>query len=568
MPLSTLPQTVRTMNRLRQIVRALTQQGFGYLVERLNLRRFAPLGGAFGAEEPVGAEAPLSLIGTRMVAVCQQLGPTFVKLGQMLSTRPDVLPAPIINELRRLQDRVAPFESAEAWKVIERDLGRPPGELFKRIDAEPFASGSIAQAYRAVTLDGYSVVVKVKRPDIEQVIQLDMLILRRLAGLAERVMPELNVYRLGMIVDEFDRTVRRELDFVNEAAASTRFHEAFKNDTHVFIPRVRWELTGSHVLTLEWIDGATLEQILTSTDNNYDRSAIAKNLTDAFLKQYFELGMFHADPHPGNLLICGDAAIGLLDFGLVGQVDDELAGHLAIALIAAVKREVDIVIDVMADIGAIGPDTDRMQLRRGLRELLEKYYGLPLKRLDLQTIFVEITDLFRRHDVQLPRDFVLLGKSIVTATGVALQLDPDLNLLEIIRPKIFSMAKNRLSPYRVTRAVGMGLWHTVNILMNAPAQIRDMMRRMAKGQMEFKVVHENIDNLAREMDRSSNRLAFSIIIASLILGSSMLVTMEKGSQEVIFGLVNLRYLGFMGYFAAFLMGLGLLIAIARSGKMS
>jgi ubiquinone biosynthesis protein len=569
MPLSTLPRTVRTMNRLRAIVRALSQQGFGYLVDRLNLRRFAPLGGRFGAAEPVGAEAPLSLIGQRMVAVCQELGPTFVKLGQMLSTRPDVLPAPIINELRKLQDRVAPFDSAEAWKMIERDLGRPPSGLFRHIDPEPFGSGSMAQAYHALTQDDFQVVVKVKRPDIEQIIQLDMLILRRLAGLAERVMPELNAYHIGTIVDEFDRMVRRELDFINEAAATNRFYEAFRNDPHISIPRVRWDLTGSHVLTIERIEGATLEQVLADETGKYDRRAIARNLTDAFLKQYFELGMFHADPHPGNILIRRNSGVGLLDFGMIGQVDDEMAGHLAVALIASVKREVDVVIDVMADIGAIAPDTDRFQLRRGLRELLEKYYGLPLRRLDLQTIFFEITDLLRWNNVQLPRDFVLLGKSIVTATGVSLQLDPDLNLLEMIRPKIFGMARDRFSPSRMTHMLGMSAWHTLNILKNAPAQLRDMMRMLSRGQIEMKVRHENLDNLTREMDRSSNRLAFSIIIAAIVLGSSMLVSMEKAAQEAIFGgLINLRYLGFLGYFAAFVMGTGLLIAIMRSGKMS
>ncbi len=568
MPLSTLPRTVRSMNRLRAIVRALSRHGFGYLVDRLNLRRFAPLVGRFGGAEPVGVEAPLSLVGQRMASVCQELGPTFVKLAQMLSTRPDVLPAPIINELRKLQDRVAPFDSGEARRLIEDDLGRPPAELFSHIDPEPFASGSIGQVYNAVTKDGDQVVVKVKRPDIEQIIQFDVHILRRLAELAERVMPELSVYRLGVIVDEFDRSIHREMDFINEAAATSRFYDAFRDDPNVQTPRVRWSLTGSRVLTVKRLEGATLEEVLADGDGRFDRTAIAKNLTDAFCKQYFELGMFHADPHPGNILIGNGSRVRLLDFGLVGQVDDELAGHLAIALMAAVRREVDFVIDVMADVGAIGPDTDRTLLRSGMRELLEKYYGLPLKRLDLQTIFIELTDLMRRHDVHLPRDFVLLGKSIVTAAGVSLQLDPDLNLLEVIRPKIFLMAKNRLGPTHLFRTVGIGLWHTLNIMKNAPRQVRDVMRRVSHGQLEIKIRHENIENLTRELDRSSNRLSFSIVIAALVLGSSMLISMEPGPQSTLMGWFNLRYLGLMGYFVAFLMGLGLLIAIARSGRLS
>lgn len=567
MPLSTLPRTVRTINRLRAIARALSQQGFGYLVDRLNLRAYAPLRGRIARPEPLGAEVPLSRIGQRIATVCEELGPTFVKLGQMLSTRPDVLPAPIINELRKLQDRVEPFDSAEARRIIEQDLGRPLSELFASFDAEPSGSGSIAQVYRAVTPDQQPVVVKVKRPDIEQVIQLDMHILRRLAELAERVMPELGVYRLGMIVDEFDRSIRRELDFINEASATSRFYEAFRDDPNVQTPRVRWSLTASRVLTVQEIKGVTLEEVLADRQGHYDRPAIAKNITAAFLRQYFELLMFHADPHPGNILISRESRVGLLDFGLVGQLDDELASHLAVALIASVNREVEVVIDVLADLGAIGPDTARRQLRAELRELLDKYYGLPLARLDLQTIFIEVTDLARRHDVQLPRDLVLLGKSIVTAAGVSLQLDPGLNLLEEVKPRLYTLAKNRFGPTRLLHSVGIGLWHTINIFKNAPFQIRDAMRRMSRGEFEVRVRHENLDNLTREMDRSSNRLSFSIVTAALILGSSMLIGM-RGAEQVLFGWLQLRYLGFFGFFVAFLMGLWLLIAIMRSGRLS
>lgn len=567
MPLSTLPQTVRTVSRLRTIAGALSQHGFGYLVDRLNLRRFAPLRGRLKGAEQVGAESSYSQIGQRMVSVFQDLGPTFVKLGQMLSTRPDILPAPIIAELRYLQDKVAPFSTEEAWQLIEKDLGKPPSELFDRIDPVPFGSGSIAQVHYAVGKDGRKLVVKVKRPEIENVIQLDIHILRRLADLANSLMPELRVYRLELIVDEFERSIRREMDFINEAAATSRFWESFRDNEKIRIPRVRWSLTGSRVLTLERIQGATLEEVLADTEGQYDRTQIATNLTNAFLRQYFELGIFHADPHPGNLLFRGPDKVGLIDFGLIGQVNDEMATHLAVALISAIQRRVDVVIDVMADIGAIGTDTDRNQLRTGLRELLDKYYGQPLKRLDLQTIFIEVTDLMRRHDVQLPRDFVLLGKSIVTATGVSLQLDPELNLLEIIRPKIFEMARIRFGPQNLFRAFSMNVWHMLNIFKNAPWQIRDLMRRVSRGELEINIRHENLDNLIREMDRSSNRLSFSIVIAGLILSSSLLISLDPGTQ-LLFGWFNLRVLGLIGYFVAFLMGLGLLIAVWRSGRLS
>jgi len=543
----------------------LTKHGFGHLVERLHLVRYVPLSRWRRAPEPLDAAEAPSSIGRRLVMVCEELGPTYIKLGQMVSTRPDLAPAGIIHELRRLQDHVAPFDSAEAKRIIADDLGAAVEQCFAEIEPEPFASGSIAQTYHARTTDGQRVVVKVKRPGIERLVRLDLYILRWIAETLERTVPEIALYRPVAIVDEFERTITREMDFLNEASATARFGEAFRDDPTVHIPQVRWDLTGPRVLTLEDLPGVSIYAILEGdADRGIDRRMVARHLADLFLKQFFEIGLFHADPHPGNLLISTTGRIGLIDFGMVGQVDDELAGQMVIGLIAAVNKEVDVVIDVLADIGALGVDADRSELRRELRELVDKYYGLPLKRLDLLTLFTELTDLMRRNDVTVPRDFVLLGKSLVTVAGVVLQLDPELNLVETIRPRLRRMLQIRFSPQRVSKTLGLSIWHVLNILKNAPAQIRETMRRMARGQLQMTIQHRNLEYLASELDRASNRLAVSILIAAIIIGSSWTI----GSEKKLVGLVPLSAIGAIGYFIAGIMALWLVAAILRSGRMS
>ncbi|HUW82977.1 MAG TPA: AarF/ABC1/UbiB kinase family protein [Phycisphaerae bacterium] len=569
MSLVGLPRTVRTMKRLRVIAGVLTRHGFGHLVERLHLRRYVPFGRRLvGDAERLEPSTPTASIGHRFVLVCEELGPTFVKLGQMLSARPDLLPAEMVHQLQRLQDQVAPFDPEAARQIVATELGAPVEDLFQQFEPAPFASGSIAQAHRAVARDGRNVVVKVKRPGIDATIQLDIHIMRWLAAAIERNIPELRVYRPEGIVEEFERTIQRELDFINEASATARFGKALADQPKARVPAVRWELTSPSVLTLEWIKGVRLEDALADRDGQIDRTAVAQNLADLFLTQYFELGMFHADPHPGNLLIAPPDTVGLLDFGIVGLVDDDLASSLAFVLLAIVNREIEILIDVLADLGALADQTDRRLLRRELREWLDKYYGLPLKRLVLKTIFIELTDLLRRHDVRLPRDFVLLGKSLVTVGGVIQQLDPNLNLFALIQPMVRKMIADRFAPPRLLRAAGISGWHLVSIFRNAPRQVRDILRRVSRGPMQINIRHENLDHLASEIDRAGNRLAIAVVIAATIIGSSMLVSVEPAADIAVLGIVSLRVFGFFGYFVAFVLGLWLVYGVWRSGKLS
>lgn len=567
MSIVTLPKTVRTTRRLVAIAQVLSRHGFNHFVARLQLQRYLPstawLKRGPRPEEP--ETDPLEAVGERLVRVCEDLGPTFVKLAQMASTRPDILPTQILKSLGRLQDEVSPFPSEQARRIFRNDIEVSVDEAFKSFDDKPFASGSIAQVHRAETSDGEDVVVKIKRPGIEQTIQLDIYVLQWMAERAESLFPELRPFRPKMLVEEFAQTTRRELDFVNEASSTTRFHEAFDENAQVKTPRVRWDLTGPNVLTLEYMDGVRLREVLGEEAESCDRTAVARNLAECFISQFFELGFFHADPHPGNLFIRPPEGISLVDFGMVARMDEELMGRLVIAIVAAVNRETDIVIDVMVDLGAVGRQTDRRVLKRDLQELNEKYYGLPLRRFDIGTLFAELVETVRRNDVTLPRDFVLMLKSLSAVSGVVQQLDPEFNILELIQPKLRKLLAERASPRRLLRQAGMSSWHLLNIIRDAPRMVRDLMRGMGRGQFQINIRHENIDHLASELDRSSNRLAFSVLMAATIVASSMVLSLPGDFQ--ILG-VEIRYLGFVGYALSFMMGVGLVIAIVRSGKLS
>ncbi|MGD2111396.1 MAG: AarF/UbiB family protein, partial [Phycisphaerae bacterium] len=453
----TLTRSVRSLNRLRQIAQVLTHHGFGHVVTQINLTRFVPVWMLRKrAPSAVVGEGATS-IGRRLALVCAELGPTFVKLGQMMSTRPDIVPEEVLAELRTLQDEVPPFDTESAMTTIAKELGRPVQECFASIDDQPFASASIGQAYHARSKDDTDLVVKVRRPDIEDVIALDIQLLKWLAQSLESLMPELRAYRPTLLVTELEEMLDRELDYVNEAATTARFAEALADVPGVRIPRVYWDLSGPRVLTLQRLEGVNVDKLIPSprsTDvpdrpdldaNGFNGRLVARHLVDCYLKQIFELGAFHADPHPGNLLVEPPAKLGLIDFGQVGTITEDLMNQLLVIVYAAVNREIDVVIDGFADLGALGQDTNRRHLHRSLQVLLDKYYGLPMKRIDLGTLTNEFADVVRRHDVVVPRDLLMLFKALGTVGGVATRLDPDLDLVTALTPRIKRALASRFS---------------------------------------------------------------------------------------------------------------------------
>jgi ubiquinone biosynthesis protein len=553
---------LKSLNRLRHVGQILSAHGYGWLVVSLHLDRFVPfrrrvLRGV--SREEMGATPTTA---ARIAHILEELGPTYIKLGQVLASRSDLLPPVFIEEFRKLQDRVTPFPTTEARAAIEKELGGPLDRYFSEFADEPFAAGSIAQAYKAVTTDGRAVVVKVRRPGIRDTFESDIEILHRLAELAERYVPEYRMLRPAMIVEEFAQTVAREVDFIAEASSTQRFAEAFKDRPGIRVPQIIWNLTTAGVLTMERLEGSPIYDAEALAAAGADRKTLAASLADCFMHQYFEMGLFHADPHPGNLVVQAPATIGILDFGQVGRMSDTMRNKLATALVAAIHRDFDIVIDVFDELGALPEDVDEDRLKADLSSLVDKYAGLPLKRVNLKNLFEELTTAARRHRAVLPRDFVLLGKSLVTMGGVALALDPDMSMVEVVKPHVHALLADKFSPKHVLKQGATAAYHLTTLAEQAPRQVRQFMRKVMRGRLQIVFRHENLDRAIHELDRSSNRIAFAMIVAATVLGSALLLSGSVGPK-----ILDIPIIGAVGFFFAGILGVWLAIAILRSGRL-
>lgn len=560
-------RNVRSLNRLRQIAQVLTQHGFGHVVAQIDLGRFLPVWMKRTRPERTPIDESVSSVGRRLAMACTDLGPTFIKLGQLISTRPDIVPAQVLSELRALQDKVPAFDTSEAKAVIAEELGQPVSDCFREFSDEPIASGSIGQVYRARTQEGTEVVVKVRRPGIDHVIRLDMQLLEWLASSLEEFAPELAAYQPAALVAELEQMLTRELDYVNEAAITARFHDAFADDVGIRTPRVYWEYCGPRVLTVEALPGRNLDEFLQQAgddEHKTDKTTLARRFTDCYFKQIFELGYFHADPHPGNVLVDPPTTIGLIDFGQVGAVSSEFMTELIILVYACANKEMKLVIDTLVDMGAVGTSTSHRQLQRELQLLLYKYHGLPIARFDLSRMLYEFVDIARRQEVTIPREMTQLIKALATAAGVIARLDPEFDLLKSLVPRLREAMKERFSPVRMARASTMLGWDLINVVRKAPRQLQELLRSASAGQWQLNVRHENIDRLIRELDRSSNRLALAVVIAGIIIGSSAVFSAQ--TDLLILG-AKVQYFGVFGYLVAGVMGLGLSWAIFRSGRL-
>lgn len=564
-------QLAKSGYRLAPIGGVLIRHGFGYYVTRLRSHAGMP-GRPHHSDASELGSAP-----KRFRMVCEELGPTFIKFGQMLSTRADLLPESWLEELRKLTDHVPPFDSAEARRIIESDLKRPISELFREFSDTVIASGSIGQIHHAVLHTGESVVVKVRRPNIQERVLADLNRLELLAPLADRF-EELRPLRIPMIVDEFHRSMMREIDFVSEASFTTKIGEALAANPRVKIPKVHWQFTTSNVLVLEQIDGVSLNAREELAKMDLDRKQLARDLTEVFLHQYFKSGIFHADPHSGNILITRTGHIALVDFGMAGRLTSELRAQLSSSFIALANRDLDIITDIYLEIGALSEGTDIERLKTDLQEALDKYYGIPIRCLDLRHAFSDAMRVARVHGVLLPRDFVLLGKSFVTMTMMAKELDPEFDLAQIAKPYALSLVAAKFSPKSIGHDMVSQAWYVGQMVRKFPRDMRALTRKLLNGSLQVTLHMREFEGIVRELDRATNRLAFSILVAAIVIGSSVLLhakipphveTVLPGALGRFFAerLPDISALGLCGFLFAGVLGMLLAIAIWRSGRL-
>ena len=556
MALKDIARLPHNIQRIVEILRTLWRHGLGHVVARLNVQEYMPLVGRMVTRKVEVLPPDDETVARRLTLVLQELGPTFIKLGQILATRPDFVPEPYISEFRKLQDAVTPFATSEARQIIEKELGKPIGELFSEFPDQPFASGSIAQVYAARLAGGSAVVVKVRRPNIERKIRSDIDILRYFARHAERNWPELNPTR---VVDEFENAIHKELDLVVEASYTSKFHEILPDMPGIRSPIVHWDYTTPNVLTMEKLGGVRPDDVKELDRRGIDRAALAKTLGRAFIKQYVEFGFFHADPHPGNMFIDDAGNVALVDFGMMGHLSDELLSQLGTALVAVSKQNVEILVEVYLELSEI-PPIDPRRVTSDLLDMFDKYYGMPLKRIDARAVLNDSFKIARGNGMVLPRDLVMLMRSLVLITSLARTLDPDFNVAELIEPEARRVMLQRVSPQRAAKAVGMHAWHLTRLVQSLPRHLKTIIQKVETGGLTVAFKHQNLEGLIAELDRASNRLSVSIILGCTVVGSSIAL------HARVLAIGEVSVIGIAGYLIAAMLGLWLVWDIIRSGR--
>jgi ubiquinone biosynthesis protein len=492
----------------------------------------------------------------------EELGPTFVKLGQLLSTRPDVIPREYIEEFRKLQDMVPSFPFEQVKIQIQRELGQSTEELFAELCPTPIAAASVAQVHRGRLKSGEVVVVKIRRPGIDKVIETDVDILSGLAYLVERHIPTSEIYDPTGIVQEFRRTIQREMDFAREGHTIDRFSANFAEDPAVHVPKVYWERTGETVLTMEFVDGIKISEFTRLTEAGYDLKVIARNGADAFLKQVLVHGFFHGDPHPGNLFILPGNTICMLDYGMVGRLGENLKLQLVDLLVAVLQRDADSVISQLLYSGDLMDETNIRHLRRDLNEFIDDYYELPLQEIKVGRLLTEFVEILTRYRIKFPSDLMLVAKALVTIEGIGRQLDPDFDMIGHLRPFMEKLLHERVAPGNLTREMLRTTKAYGSLMKNLPRDIKEFINRVNRNKFKIDLEHRGLEKLITDLDKSSNRISFSLLIAALIVGSSIIMQTDKGPM-----LLGFPALGFLGYSIAGFLGLWLAIAILRSGRL-
>jgi len=554
---------LRNLRRVQQIAGVLVKNGLADIAQRLNIGRIP----FFGR----GREAKKLPLSERFADTLQDLGPTFVKLGQMLSQRPDIVPPEYIKALRKLQDKVKPFPVDRAKQMAAEALGSPLEELYAEFSPEPLASGSIAQVHTARLKDGREVVVKIRRPGIEDEMKADLSIMRYLAALAEARIPEIRVYQPVELVEEFARSLLRELDFNAEGSAIAKFAEFFKDDKRVIVPQVIWSRTTREVITLSKLKGTPLSDTDAIAASGLDRKRFATLMAECFMRQFFELGTFHGDPHPGNLLLIDGGKLGLLDFGAVGHLSNEMITELAALVYAFSMRDIEMLINVYEEIGVVGDDVNRQAFSSDIHDFFDRYYGLPADRIHFAKAFTEIVEMARRHNARLPRELVIFGRVLVSGLSSVQAIDPEVKVSEILGSYVKRLMVKKFSAGELGRTSARMAYSLVSLVRHLPEDARSIVRKLRQGRMQFEFRHSGLEGFASELDRASNRLAFSVVIASIIIGSSWIMGAKVGPSWgalSVFGLGDVPILGLVGFLLAGVMGMLLAWSIFRSGALS
>ena len=546
-------KAVMSLGRFKDIVKILIKYGFDDVVERLELPGVNLVKKMNQLEPGIGTNERIRL-------ALQELGPTFVKFGQIMSTRPDLVPSSLMKELSKLQDEVAPVEISQIKKVVEDNTGHPLEETFSIFDTEPLAAASISQVHKGVLkMDGRIVSIKVQRPDIRPEMKTDLNILAIVAERLHERAEELRTFDLPKLVKLIERTMLRELDF-NREARNMKIARAYAGEeSEIYIPEVFEAYCTEQLLVMEYIQGTKLRAVRRETLE--DPETLAKQGLRAAINQILRDGFFHADPHPGNLLITRDERICLIDWGMTGRLTERDRFKLICLLKSVLEKDGEAMVHALLRICNADEAIDQSELERDLLDILDSHYAVPIKDMKIGQLLLAITEILRTYRLELPPDLVIMIKALVTAEGSARAIYPELDVVSEAKEQISGLAVERYKPESIWRSLRFTLSQFHNLQKVVPKRMENILSKADQGDLTFGFRHKNLDGLANTLDNITNRLSYAIIIAAMIVGSSMIIT--TGVKPLLFGFPAL---GVIGYLISGLIGLWLILNIIRGRK--
>jgi ubiquinone biosynthesis protein len=547
----------RNLGRLSEIAQVAVKHGFGYFFERHRLSDLVPWNGRGGVAVPPER-------GRHLREMLDELGPTFVKFGQLLSTRPDIVPPDIVIELQKLQDDVRPVPFADVERVISEELGLSVEQAFLEFDKVPTAAASIGQVHHAVLPNGDRVAVKVQRPNAPRQIEADLALLYQAARLAKERLRVLDFVDVEQVVDEFARSIRAELDYRAEARNAEAFRRDFTGQADVKIPRVYWSYTRPRVLALELLEGVQLADLDRAAMTDDDRRRLAYRIAETWMTMIFRHGFFHGDPHPANVFVFdGGSEIGLVDFGQVGNLTDEDMSKLTRLFIDAANERVDALPRRLAELGVRYPRDREEEFAVALHDVYYRYYGVSLAEIDPLQVIREAFDLIYRLNLRLPTRFVLLDKAIATLASVGIELYPDFNVFEVAKPYARQLMLERFSPARILSRAQKESTDIARVAAAMPHQLYDFLEQIRDGQIEVGFVHKGLDEFMHKVDVAFNRLVVALVVVGGLIGSSLIGIFAKHGPFVF----GVNFLSFIGFLLSGALGVWLLWGVVRSGRL-
>jgi len=537
----------QNLNRLNEILKVFSKYEFDYILEKIGLKHKIPFvkrSNKYESMEEIDDSLPI-----RLRLTLQELGPAYIKLGQMISTRPDLVGEAIASEFSKMQADNPTVPFSDIKDIIEKELACEIEDVFELFYEIPLSSASIGQVHVAKLINGPCVAVKVQKPGIEEVLKSDLPIMKFLAKRIDQYIPQAKPFNLPAIINEFERSILKEIDYSQEFNNIKKFSSIFEDDNTVYVPYAYDDFSTRKVLTMELIQGEKISDVVFS-EGIYDKKLIAKRGIISYFKQIVNYGFFHADPHPSNIYILEDNVVCYIDFGMMGVLDTEFRENLTELFIYLIEGNVKGMISQLSYMGVLSDNTDRRALQYDLMDLVNKYYGIELK--GIHRGMIDIISIMKNHDIILPREFVLISKGLSMLEETGIKLDPEFNTFAILEPHVKKMTIKRLSPSRLIDFIKNNIFEMEHIIKALPINISKILYKLQEGKLIIELEHKNLDKMV-------NRMSISLILSALLIGSSLVILSDKG-----FMILGFPALGIIGFILSAMLGLWLIISILRS----